>query len=81
VEGSPILGEIVIAPEVAWRQARRWHTQLDRELRRLLTHGILHLLGCDHETDAGEMNRLQRRLLRRRVLSQAFPMAIPRGET
>jgi probable rRNA maturation factor len=64
VEGDPFIGEIVIAPEVAWRQAHRWHGRPEREIRKLLVHGILHLLGYDHETDAGEMNRLQQRLMR-----------------
>ena len=68
VEGIPFLGEVVIAPEVALRQALIWRSPHERELRRLLVHGILHLLGYDHETDAGEMKRLQRRLLRRRTL-------------
>jgi probable rRNA maturation factor len=69
--GFPFLGEIVIAPEVAARQARRWRTSPDREMRRLLAHGLLHLLGYDHETDEGGMLRLQRRLLRRRAVMQA----------
>lgn len=68
VEGIPFLGEVVIAPEVALRQALSRQSPHERELRRLLVHGILHLLGYDHEMDAGEMTRLQRRLLRRRAL-------------
>ena len=68
VEGIPFLGEIVIAPEVALRQALNRRNPHERELRRLLIHGILHLLGYDHETNTDEMNRLQRRLLRRRAL-------------
>jgi probable rRNA maturation factor len=70
-EGSPLLGEVVIAPQVAWRQAVRWHSRPERELRRLLVHGILHLLGYDHETDSGTMDSLQRRLLRRKSLTRA----------
>ena len=81
VEGSSFLGEIVIAPEIAWRQARLWRSEPERELRKLLVHGILHLLGYDHESDAGEMNRLQQRLLRRQALSRAFPAAILSVET
>jgi probable rRNA maturation factor len=68
VEGIPFLGEVVIAPDVALRQALSRRSPHEREMRRLLVHGVLHLLGYDHETDAGEMNRLQRRLLRRRAL-------------
>ena len=65
VAGRPFLGEIVIAPDVAWQQARRWHTTPEREVCRLMIHGVLHLLGYDHEADAGEMMRLQRKLMRR----------------
>ena len=67
-EGLPFLGEIVVAPEVASRNARRRRASLEAELRMLLVHGILHLVGYDHETDSGEMNRLQTRFLRRRTL-------------
>ena len=74
MEGSPFLGEIVIAPEIAWRQARRWRSRPEREIRKLLVHGILHLLGYDHEADAGEMNRLQRRILRRRACVREGPV-------
>lgn len=65
VAGRHFLGEIVIAPGVAWQQARRWHTAPEREVCRLMIHGILHLLGYDHEADTGEMMRLQRKLMRR----------------
>jgi probable rRNA maturation factor len=80
MDGSAFLGEIVIAPEVAWKQARRWRTVPEREVRRLLVHGILHLLGYDHETDAGDMMRLQRRLLQSRVFRQAGPVAAKKDE-
>jgi len=63
--GEPLLGEVVIAPAVAAAQARRFHTNAETEMRRLLVHGILHLLGYDHETDRGEMNRLQAELMRK----------------
>ncbi len=75
VEGRPFLGEVVIAPEVAWRQAFRWHNRPEREFRRLLVHGILHLLGYDHETDSGRMNRLQRKLMRRMAQAREIPAA------
>jgi len=65
VDGRMLLGEIVIAPAVAAAQARRFHTNTETEIRRLLVHGILHLLGYDHETDHGEMNRLQAGLMRK----------------
>jgi probable rRNA maturation factor len=59
------LGEIVIARGVARRQAREArHTELT-ELRVLALHGLLHLLGYDHETDSGEMRRTEQRLRRK----------------
>ncbi len=64
-DGMPFLGEIVISPDVAARNALRLNSSTDREIGRLLVHGILHLMGYDHETDNGEMIRLQRRLVRR----------------
>lgn len=63
--GERHLGDIVISTESAARQARERHHSLPREMRILALHGYLHLLGLDHETDAGEMLRLQRRLVRK----------------
>lgn len=74
------LGEIVIAPEVAAAQAVRWGTTLQDEMRTLLAHGLLHLLGFNHETDGGLMLRKQRRLLCGRRGVQAGVLAEPRGE-
>ena len=50
--GEPIaLGDVVIAPEVALRQAAELGTTVESELNLLLVHGILHLLGYDHAAD------------------------------
>lgn len=68
--GVPLLGEVVISPATALRQALRWGSTHDREMRRLLVHGMLHLLGYDHTTDKGEHLAVQRRLLRRRFASR-----------
>jgi probable rRNA maturation factor len=58
------LGEIVIARGVARRQARAaGHSELT-ELRVLALHGLLHLLGYDHEADRGRMRRAEQRLRR-----------------
>jgi probable rRNA maturation factor len=65
-DDAPFLGELVLSPEVASGQAQRWQTTTEREVRKLLIHGVLHLLGFDHEADEGEMDRLQARLVRRR---------------
>jgi probable rRNA maturation factor len=59
------LGDIVISLPQAQRQAEAAGHSLARELRVLLLHGTLHCLGYDHETDGGEMDRLERRLRRR----------------
>jgi probable rRNA maturation factor len=59
------LGDIAIAPEVALRQARQAGHSLTNELAILMLHGMLHLLGYDHEADSGQMHRLERRLRRR----------------
>ena len=61
----PLLGEIVIARGVAARQARALGHPLGTELRVLALHGLLHLLGYDHEVDKGEMARVETRLRRR----------------
>jgi probable rRNA maturation factor len=59
------LGDIVIATGVARRQARVVGHAYAQELRVLALHGLLHLLGYDHETDEGRMARLEARLRRR----------------
>lgn len=66
------LGEIVIARGVARRQAREArHSELT-ELRVLALHGLLHLIGYDHERDGGEMRRTERRLRRKGGLSEGL---------
>jgi probable rRNA maturation factor len=59
------LGDVVIATGMAARQARIAGHSVDAEYRILALHGLLHLLGYDHELDDGRMARLER-LLRRR---------------
>lgn len=59
------LGDIAIAPATARRNARRTGRALAHELRVLVLHGVLHLVGYDHETDRGEMARVEARLRRR----------------
>ncbi|HEX3531892.1 MAG TPA: rRNA maturation RNase YbeY [Thermoanaerobaculia bacterium] len=56
------LGDILISVPVARRQAAEAHHEPEREIRTLLLHGVLHCLGYDHETDQGQMKRLERRL-------------------
>jgi probable rRNA maturation factor len=65
------LGDIVISVETASRQARRRGSTLRRELEVLILHGFLHLMGYDHETDHGEMRRVEYRLRRRLRVTRA----------
>ncbi|HXN99738.1 MAG TPA: rRNA maturation RNase YbeY [Candidatus Acidoferrales bacterium] len=58
------LGDIAIAPNVARQNARRFGRDFDAEMRILILHGILHLMGYDHETDQGQMDRREMRLRR-----------------
>jgi probable rRNA maturation factor len=72
------LGDIVIALGVAERQAReRGHSALT-ELKVLALHGLLHLLGYDHEQDDGSMARAERRLRRKGGLRESLIERSPR---
>ena len=60
------LGDILISSETAYNQARKSSKLgFDTNIRRLILHGLLHLMGYDHETDHGEMRAFERRLRRR----------------
>jgi probable rRNA maturation factor len=62
--GPPrLLGDIVICARRALRQARADDLPPALELAVLLAHGTLHLLGYDHETDAGQMALRQAEVL------------------
>lgn len=61
-EDPGVLGDIAIASGVAMRQARRLGHPMVTELQVLALHGLLHLLGYDHENDRGEMARVEERL-------------------
>ena len=62
-EPSPdgFLGEIAISAERAAEQAREFGHAVEDEISILMLHGVLHLLGMDHETDRGRMARAERR--------------------
>jgi probable rRNA maturation factor len=65
MKAGEYLGDIAISPATARRYARQNGRRLSSELRVLILHGILHLLGYDHETDRGEMDRVERKLRER----------------
>jgi len=63
--GLVALGDIAIARGLAGRQARQAGHAIRTELRVLALHGLLHLMGYDHEKDRGVMARVEERLRRR----------------
>jgi probable rRNA maturation factor len=66
------LGDVVISAPTAARSAREHGWSLDQELRALALHGVLHLMGYDHETDRGQMARAERNWGRRLRLPQTL---------
>mgnify|MGYP002624234088 CR=1 FL=1 len=58
---EPVLGDVVICLPTAWGQAATFGNTPDQEVLRLLIHGILHLLGYDHERSPKEAKRMQRK--------------------
>lgn len=63
--GEAGLGDIVISVDTAARNAKEYGRTLPQELDILALHGFLHVLGYDHETDDGTMDRLEKRLRKR----------------
>ncbi len=60
--GPTLLGDVVISLQRAEAQALEQGVPLESEMRRLLAHGVLHLLGFDHEIsieNAGDMRKLE----------------------
>lgn len=66
-EGQPYLGDLVISVEQAAAQGPEYGNSAREEVQVLLIHGVLHLLGMDHEADGGEMEALERRLRARLI--------------
>jgi probable rRNA maturation factor len=64
-QAAVFLGDIAISPATARRNAKGLGRTLASELQILILHGVLHLLGYDHETDSGQMDRVEARLRRR----------------
>jgi probable rRNA maturation factor len=68
-ENDAYLGDIIISLNTAQRQASQQGHSLETEIKLLLLHGLLHLLGYDHETDKGQMRRKELRL-RKKMLGE-----------
>lgn len=80
-ESPGVLGDIAIARGVAARQARaQGHAEMT-EVKVLALHGLLHLLGYDHERDRGEMRRAEDRLRKRAGLPSGLIARQPRSHT
>ena len=65
------LGEVVISVARAARQAKENGLTFKNEVEQLILHGLLHLNGYDHETDDGEMNRMELKLRRKLGIDRA----------
>ena len=61
-DGPDELGDVAVSVDTAAAQAKENGLKFDEEIAQLILHGLLHLSGYDHETDNGEMNRLELRL-------------------
>ena len=75
--GAPdgMLGDVVISVDTARRQAAERGETLGCEAERLLVHGVLHLLGYDHERSTAEARRMQRR---EQALARVLGVTAPR---
>lgn len=71
--GEPrFMGDIVIASGVSEQQAKAAGHSLQTEVRVLALHGLLHLLGYDHEDDDGKMARVEMRLRKKAGLKEGL---------
>lgn len=61
---SPILGSVVISVEYAQAVAQKLGHSLEEEITLLFIHGVLHLLGFDHESDGGEHRQIEAEIAR-----------------
>ncbi len=70
----PLLGDIVLAAETVASEAALEGKPLDNHISHLVVHGLLHLLGYDHEaeTEAEEMEALERRILARLAIPDPY---------
>lgn len=66
----PYLGDILLCVDKAQENAASAGYSINREIQILLLHGVLHLLGYDHETDHGEMDALEEKLRKRLITNR-----------
>lgn len=72
------LGDMVLARQTVWREARVQHKSVADHFTHLVVHGTLHLLGYDHETgeaDAERMEALERRVLAKLGIADPYTLA------
>ncbi|HZQ00003.1 MAG TPA: rRNA maturation RNase YbeY [Reyranella sp.] len=73
--GQPFLGDVVLARQTVWREARQQKKTPAAHVSHLVVHGTLHLLGYDHETgeaDAERMEALERRILKKLGIADPY---------
>lgn len=70
----PMLGDIILASETVHKEAKAEAKPLENHVTHLVVHGLLHLLGYDHETDgdAEEMEEIERRTLARLAIPDPY---------
>ena len=84
---DPVVGDIYICPDVARENAKGRDETVGRELKRLVIHGTLHILGYDHpheDREASEMWRKQERLVSRLTATpgeRTFRRSAPQGDS
>ena len=71
IPGAPILGDVVVSLERALNQSEEHGLSLEEELTLLLIHGILHLLGYDHEISHQEEERMRKKT--RKLFTIIYP--------
>ena len=70
--GHKLAGDIAISAEIVRSNARALGHSSATELRVLVLHGLLHLAGCDHESDDGEMERRESQFRRKLGLPESL---------
>jgi probable rRNA maturation factor len=83
-QAERVAGDVAISVETALRQAAEQGHALATEIKVLILHGLLHLAGYDHETDAGKMRRRECKLrerfgLPRGLIERATPKSTKTG--